>query len=186
MGDGTNRDEIHASLRDGAHGFQVHAAAGFGLRAARDERHCFSQLRRSHVVEQHDVRAGGNGLLHLFERVGFDFDFQFGKPRAGPGHRSGDGVRPGITQRGKMIVFDENHVEKTKPMIATATTGHGIFFKLPPARRGFARVENLRASAAHRLDELRRERGYAGQTLDIIQCNTFGTQHPARRTTDFQ
>jgi hypothetical protein len=35
------------------------------------------QLNQVHVVEQNDVRAGLGGLFDLFQRVGFDFDFQF-------------------------------------------------------------------------------------------------------------
>ena len=72
--------------------------------------------------------------------------FSFGNFCAGARNGGGDGVRLFIPQRGEVVVLDENHVEQANAMIFPAAAGDGIFLKTPPAGRGFARVENLRAA----------------------------------------
>ena len=80
-----------------------------------------------------------------------------------------------------MIVLDENHVEQAEAMIFSAAARDGVFFKTPPAGRGFARVENLCVSSLDGVHELRGERGNAGKPLDEIQRDALGAQNGARR-----
>ena len=81
----------------------------------------------------------------LLQRVGLDFDFQFRKFFSRAGHGGGDGVGLFVSQRGQMIVLDEDHVEQAEAMIFSAAAGDGVFLKPPPAGRRFARVQDLRA-----------------------------------------
>ena len=62
--------------RDGADVGQIHAAAGFGLRAAFAFLNRQPQLDGVHVVEQDDVRSRLHRLLDLVQRVGFDFNLE--------------------------------------------------------------------------------------------------------------
>ena len=169
MGQRADGNEIHAGPRHRAHGFQSHAAAGFGLSATGHPFHRAPQLRRGHVVEQDDVRAGGNGLGHLRERVGFHFDLQSRKffPRAS--HGGGDGVGLRLAQGGEVVVLDEHEIVKPEAVIAPAAAGHGVFLEASPAGSGLPRVEDLCLGAAHGVGELRRERGDTGEALDKIQ-----------------
>ena len=73
-----------------------------------------------------------------------------------------------------MIVLDQNHVEQTDAMILPAAAGNRVFFKPPPAGRGFARVENFCVCAANGLDKLRGQSRNAGKPLDEIQRDALG------------
>ena len=71
-------------------------------------------------------------------------------------------------------------------MIFSAAARYGEFFKPTPTGRGFARVENLRASSTNSLDKLRGQRGDAGKPLEKIQSNALGAQNGVRRAGNFQ
>ena len=64
------------------------------------------------------------------------------------------------SQRREMVVLDEHQVEQTEAVIVSAAAGDRVFFKAPPAGRGFARVEDFRARAFDRRHKLRGKGGH--------------------------
>ena len=174
MRDSADADEVHARLGDGADGGEIHAAAGLGLRASGDEGDGGAELVGGHVVEEDDVRAGVHGLGDLIKSVRFNFDFELRIARTGTLDGGGDGVRLLVAQGSEMVVLDENEIVEADAMIASAPAGDGVFLEAPPAGRGLARVENLGARATNRLDELRGERGDAGEALNKIEGGALG------------
>ena len=67
-----------------------------------------------------------------------------------------------------MVVLDQHHVEQADTMIAPTATGDGVFLNTSPSRSGLARIENLRARAAHFIYVMPRQRCNAGKSLDKI------------------
>src|SRR6185437_16479925 len=61
-----------------------------------------------------------------------------------------------------------------------SAAGHGVFFQSTQTRRGLPRVKNLRVSAFDGVDELRGQRGDAGETLSEIERDAFGAEDGAR------
>ena len=131
-GSGRRPNEVDAGLSDGANGIEVYTAAGLGGDLAGAVPDGLAQLVEVHVVEQDEVGACGQGLVHLFEGVGLDFhlEWRIRGPRAP--HGGVDGVGPFVPQGGQVVVFDENHVKKPQAMIAPAAASHSVFFQTPP------------------------------------------------------
>src|SRR5687767_10761259 len=67
-------------------------------------------------------------------------------------------------------------------MIVAAAAAHRVLFKLPPARRRFASIEDLRRCARNGAHKLARQGGDPGKALDEIQRDTFCRQNCARGT----
>jgi len=181
-----DRNEIHASPGDCANGVQIHAATGFGSRAARHKPDRLPQLADRHIVEQNDVRASGHRRGDLRERVSLNLHFEPREFLTGTAHRSGNGVRFGVTKRREMVVLDEHQIVETEPMIAPAATSYRVFLEAPPAGRGLARIEDLNVQTFDAVHVLRGERCDARKPLDKIQRHAFGTEDRPRRPRDSQ
>ena len=108
-----------------------------------------------------------------FERLDLDFDLQavwgpFPGQSAGPGH-----VAAG--QR-EMVVLDQDAIPQTEAVIRPATQRHGPFFQDPQARRRLPGIDDPGPEPLHRVAELRRQRGDAGQPLQEIQGHALALQ----------
>lgn len=186
MRDRANGNVVHARFSNGAHGLQTHAAARFSLRATGDEAHGRAKFFEGHIVQQDDVCPRSDGLFHLRQRVGFDFDFQRRKFFTGPLHSGGNGVRFRIAQSGQVIVFDQHHVPKAEAMILCAAATNGIFFQCAPAGGRLACVENRGARSGDSFHKVLGERCDAGKALDEIQGHTLGGEQCSRASFDPQ
>ena len=101
-------------------------------------------------------------------------------------HGGDDGVGLLVAQRGQVVVLDEHEVEEANAVVRAAAAVHSVFLEAPPAGRGLAGVEDFGLCAFHLLDELRGERGDAGETLHEVQRHTFRGEDGASRAVDTQ
>ena len=76
---------VDTGLRDGMNRGQIHTAARLGFRATANPRHRQPKLHEIHVIQQNDIGAGGDGVVHLIKRVGF----HPGRPAPSTGGSSG-------------------------------------------------------------------------------------------------
>jgi len=86
------RNEVHPGLGDRPRGGQCHTATRFGLGTASAFFHRQAQSVRVHVVKQHLVSARSDRLLHLFQRISFDFHLERRIFLPGALDRRSDGV----------------------------------------------------------------------------------------------
>ena len=131
---------------------QRHAAGGLQLDGRRNRVAAGDGLAERvgpHVVQEHDVRAGGEHVVELVEVVDFDFDEQRLAVALGGGLReevagAADGVggrdmfSPAASARWLSLI--EHGVEQAGAMIRAAAAADGIFFESPPAGRRLAGV----------------------------------------------
>ena len=177
---------IHARFSDLPDRAQVHPAAGLGFCLAFGLLHGHPHLHEVHVVQQDDVRARSQGLLHLLQSVGLDFDRALWVLIARAFDRRSDGVRRRVSQRGKMIVLDEHLVEQTEAVVMAATARHRVLLQPAQAGRGLAGVENPRAGPLDRRDKLIRQGRDAGKALNKIKRDAFRAEDRPRRTLNLQ
>ena len=85
-----NGNPVDTGFRDGAHRGERDAARCFELGAARRDAHRFAHGLEGHVVEQDQIRAGGDRLVDLGEGVTLDLDHATGPARAAPLDRGGE------------------------------------------------------------------------------------------------
>lgn len=117
VGEGADADKVDAGLGDGADVIDVDAAAGLGSGAPRDELNGFTELGGRHVVEEDDVGTRIDGLSGLLELIGFHFDHELRGKLSRARDCDCDGIGFVIGERGKVIVFNQNLVVETEPVV---------------------------------------------------------------------
>ena len=75
MGDPAHRNQIDTGFRYFSHTSRGDPARGFGDRLSIDHRNRFAKGLWIHIVKQHGIDVGSNGMLHLFNCVAFHFNF---------------------------------------------------------------------------------------------------------------
>ena len=75
-----------------------------------------------------------------------------------------------------MIVFNENTIGQAHAVVGCTAHAHGVFFQNPPARGGFARVQNHTRQVVHHPAEFFSLRGNAAQPLQEIEGCPFTRQ----------
>jgi hypothetical protein len=78
-----------------------------------------------------------------------------------------------------VVFLDEHGVEQADAMVVAAAGAHGIFLREAQAGQGLARIEDLRARAAHGVDVRRGDRRRRRQRLQEIERGAFGTDQRA-------
>src|SRR5262249_47897825 len=74
MRDGADGHEFGAGGRKLGYALERNAAGNFDFRAAPRPPDRFRDVRRGHVVDQDDVRARGQRVVHLLQPLGLDLD----------------------------------------------------------------------------------------------------------------
>src|SRR5262245_3095847 len=180
MGEGANRDEVHAAFSYRANGGKSYTTARFSPAAALHKLDRLSELVGRHVVKENDVGPGIRGLRCLLKGVGFNLHLQGRILLAGSSDGLGDLPAQGVN----VVVLNEDHVEKSESMILSASAKDGVLLETTPAGRGFAGVEDFCIGAGHGVDELVRKSRYSGEALDEVKGDTFGGENRPSASTD--
>gem|GEM_PF-6743388 len=117
------------------------------------------------------------GRAHLIHVVAFDLDANAGG-RELPGALYGQ--RDIAAQCGEMIILDQDLRFEVGAVVHAAAAAHGVLLQRAPSRRGLARVEDLRARAAHGMHIARGERRNAGEVLHEVERDAFSRDQGAR------
>lgn len=167
MGKGAGGDEIRAEFGDGANVCEGDATAGLGPCAVADERKRGPHRGGGKIVEENDV----NGVCvqdgrDLLKRVHLAFNQESGMRAAGVPDERG---KVASALGGVMVVLEHDAVKESEAVIPSSGGGGGVFLQHPPARGGFARVEEG-AGQTVELAEIRGGvRGDARELLEIVQ-----------------
>ena len=99
--------------------------------------HSLSYLFDRHVVDQDAGHARIERRIDLGQALRLDLDRQvvIGGPH--PLHRFGN-----ASGKPDMVIFDENPIVESQPMIDTAPSAHGVLLEHAQGGRRLARVEN--------------------------------------------
>ena len=142
--------------------------------AAARARDRLANLVGGHVVDEDRLDAGGERLVDLRERLGFDLDRHPGPMRARARDRGGDAAG-----EADVVVLDQDRVEQADAVIDRAAGAHGVFLERAQRRRRLARVEDGDAPAGG-VDEAPRARGDARQPLQEIERGALADEQGAR------
>ncbi len=166
-------DKVDAGFRDRPDCIHPDAAACFRQGSTPGKSDGFSKILERHVIEQHDVSAGFDGLSDLGERVGFNLDLEPREPSARSSDSSVDGIGFFISQGHEMVVLDENLVVEPHSMIGRASASRGVFFEQTPSGSGFAGVEKSGFQSFDRTAEFGGLGGDAREVLREVERGAF-------------
>ncbi len=132
-------------------------------------------LCRGHVVQQDELRTGGQGFVELVERVDLDLD-----ANAVSGGRLGGAEGGGDTAgRGDVVVLDEDGVEESDAVVDAATQGDGVLVQGAEAGDGLAGVEDRGAGSLNLVDECAGARGDTAEALEEVEGGAFAGEGQA-------
>ncbi len=135
------------------------------------------QFRRRHVVEQHHLRAGVEGLVELRKRVDLDLDrHHVTRMRSRSPHRGPDA--PGSHD---VVVLDQDRIVEPEAMVDATAAAHGVLLERTQPRRGLARVGNARSRAGHGIDQPARRRRNPAEVPHEVERRALCRQDAARR-----
>ena len=153
MGQGADRDDVHARLGDAAHRRQIDSARGLQHDPPCDARHGGAQGVEAEIVQHDDIgrRAlvdQGQYGVQLIQPIDLDLDLhQMRGESLGPPHRLGDAAADG-----DVVVLDQDGVIQTEAVVDPAAAGHGVLLQRAQPRRGLARIRYPRLGPGDGLD----------------------------------
>src|SRR5579884_2002289 len=175
--DGSTGDVVGAGFGVSADIVQPDVARKFYGRALIDHLDPFAGLLGSEIVEQQMFGAGIQRFLQFLARA--DLDLNRAGERAGF-FKCGSNA----SGSGDVVVFDQNSVEETLPVIHGAAGRRRIFFEQPQAGRGLARIQYLYAGTADGLNILAGQCGDSAQPLDKVKRHAFAFKQGSRSRRD--
>ncbi len=182
MSEGADRDDIDAGGGDGGDVLLRDAAGGLGEGASADLLDGGAKLLDGHVVQQDDIGAGGQGLVHLARVADFHFDpHRVGSKGAGAAHGSSD-----PSGGGDVVLLDEDGIGETEAVVVAAAGADGVLLRVAQAGDGLARVEDARACAGDEVGVGPRDRRRAGERLQEVQRRALARDDAARRPGDLE
>src|SRR3989338_8433635 len=175
VGQGADRDVVHAALGVGAEVVELEAAGGFYDGAALDEVDGEVDLLDRHVVEQDRVGAGLQGLAELGFVAHFGLDELAGAVLfAGAAH-----CLAHAAGKARVVFFDEPGVKQAEAVVRAAADAHGVALEQAQAGSGLAGVAQLRFRSLQAGDVAAGEGGDAAQALQEVERGALAAQERA-------
>lgn len=159
---------MHSGLGYGFNAGLIDPAGNLKLDLFTEATHSGLDPRQGHIVQHDPVNPGFDGFFKFFEIGDFALYLVGCVMLLDPFDRSGDPPRGA-----DMILLEQDHIVKPKPVIETTTDLDGVFLKLAQTGSGLAGIEDLCLCAAGQLDEGMRLGRDAAQPLDEVQRGTF-------------
>ncbi len=176
LGQGADRDIVHAGFGDCAQGAVVDAAGGFQFGAAGGDGYGLAHLVQAQLVEHDDVRSGLKRLLQFRQAFHFDFHRLAGGDLVGGLDGLGDAAAGG-----DMVFLDKEGIKQADAVVVAAAAGHSILLRQAQAGQGFAGVEQFHRGALHQVGIVLAAGGHGGQGLEEVQGAAFAAEQGAGR-----
>src|SRR5699024_819933 len=132
VGNGANRNDVHAGGRNLGHTVQMDTPGSFGGAPAVDELDPGPEVLHAEIVQQNACHASRYHGFYLLSPFSFHDD-RGGVPDLGFDALDGFGqcAAVGHTQGSEMVVFEHDCSRQAKAVIDTATCCDRVFFKCP-------------------------------------------------------
>ena len=133
-------------------------------------------FRRRHVIEQHAVGAGQDGVLQFLQ--GGDFHFHVVTRRALLERAFNGGANP--SYQAQVVPLDQDAIVQAQAVISPAAHAHRVFLQAAQTGRGLAGVKEFRARSRQLLLQPAGVSGNAAEVLQKIQRHALAGQQRIR------
>ena len=176
MSKSTNRDNVHSTFSIFAESVVSNTARRFYFYATTYDFHCFTSVGRREVIKHNTVdtscfksflQFGKRAHFYLNFKV-FTFLFEI--------FLSATNSISNATSEVHVVVFQQNHIEKTDTVIASTTNSHSLFLQHAKSWRSFASVKHSTFSAFYQFHIFCSASSHTTHTLHDIQHEAFCLQ----------